>query len=460
MTKTRNIYKLSKNNKKFKRYNIYKVEKSSEKVILVGLQTKNKNKYDVEESLDELTYLSKTLNLDVYGTVIQRKSKPHPAYFIGSGKAKSISKTAKRNKVQTLIFDDDLTPSQERNLTKKTNLKIITRTQLILDIFARHASTKASALQIELAQLQYDLSRLKGQWTHLSRMEGATGARGPGEKQLEVDRRQARDRISMLKSKLDNIEQSTKIKRKRREKFFSVSMVGYTNAGKTTLLNKLTNSNKHVADELFATLETTSRKKNLSTNDTIILSDTIGFIRKLPHTLISSFHATLMEVIEADLLLHVIDITHPKIYEYIQTVFSTLEQIEADDVKLLMVFNKIDLLPRNKYLFLKKKLRLDYSNSVFVSAKEENNLDNIENYIEEILLENKKIVHLKIPIEEQKFLSFLYDNVEILEKRYNSNFTQIKIRIGKRLYKRRFNTIRKYQIKAKQMPSKQNLLDQ
>ena len=440
--------------------NIYNTKKKPEKVILVGLQTNQKSKYDVEESLEELTQLSKTLNLDVESSVMQRKNKPHSAYFIGPGKAKTIAKNAKNNGVKTLIFDDELTPSQERNLTKKTNLKIITRTQLILDIFACHANAKSSSLQIELAQLQYDLSRLKGQWTHLSRMEGAMGARGPGEKQLEMDRRQVRDRISLLKSKLDNIEQSTKVKRKKRNDFFSVSLVGYTNAGKTSLLNQLTSSTKYAADELFATLETTSRKKTLSTNDTIILSDTIGFIRKLPPTLISSFHATLLEVINADLLLHVIDITHPKIYEYLQTVFLTLEQIEADDIQMLMIFNKIDLLPRKKYLFLKKKLRLDYPNSVFVSAKTGKNTEEIEKYIKEILLSKKNIIDFKIPIGDQKFISFLYDNGEIIKKRYNNKFTHLKVRLPKSLYKKRFDTIRKYQIKTKQLQSKEKVLHQ
>ena len=425
---------------------------------MVGLQTKDKSKYEVEQSLNELTHLSKTLHLDVHSSVYQRRNKPNPASFIGSGKAKNIAREAKLNEVKTLIFDDELTPSQERNLIKKTKLNIVTRTQLILDIFAKHANTKASSLQIELAQLKYDLSHLKGQWTHLSRMEGAMGARGPGEKQLEMDRRQVRDRISLLKNKLKDVEQSTKIKRRKRSKYFGVSLVGYTNAGKTSLLNKLTSSEQYVANELFATLETTSRKKVLSTNDTIMISDTIGFIKKIPHSLISSFHATLMEVIKADLLLHVIDITQPDIYDYIETVTSTLKQIDAENIKRLMVFNKIDLLPRKKFLFLKKKIRLDYANSVFVSAKQDINISSIEKYIEDILSASKNTIYLKIPIEEQQFISYLYENAEVLKKRYNNSFTQLKVRIPNSIFKKSFDQIRKYQIKTKQMKSKKQIL--
>ncbi|HHE40969.1 MAG TPA: GTPase HflX, partial [Candidatus Cloacimonetes bacterium] len=276
--------------------------------------------------------------------------------------------------------------------------------------------------------MQYNLSRLKGRWTHLSRIEGGIGFRGPGEKQIEIDRRRINDRITHLKSKLEGIEQISKTKRKSRKDIFSVSLVGYTNAGKSTVLNRLTSSHLYTADQLFATLETITRSKTLETKERIVISDTIGFIRKIPPYLIASFHATLQEVIEADLLLHVVDISHHKLFEYMDTVSQTLKEIQADHQEMILVFNKIDLLPRNQYMFMKKKLRIDYPDSPFVSARTGENFDDIENAISKKLAHSKKNIILKIPNQEQKFISYLFDNAEIIEKRYNNDSVRLRIK--------------------------------
>ncbi len=381
----------------------------------------------------------------------QIRPKPQPAYYIGSGKAKEIGMLAQREDANIIIFDDNLTPSQDRNLSKTTKKRIVDRSQLILDIFAQHAQTRQSKLQVELAQLQYNLSRLKGQWTHLSRIEGGIGFRGPGEKQLEIDRRRINDRIAHLKSKLVGIEQTNETKRKSRKELFSVSLVGYTNAGKSTVLNRLTSSHLYTADQLFATLETTTRAKTLETKERIVISDTIGFIRKIPPYLIASFHATLQEVVYADLLLHVVDISHPKLYEYMDTVLQTLKEIRANHKDMILIFNKIDLLPRNQYLFMKKKLRIDYPDSLFVSARTGESFNEIEQAISEVLARTKKDIILNIPNKEQKFISYLFDNAEILEKRYNNASVRLRVKIPLEKYNTNFSLFRRFEIRTKRM---------
>ncbi len=433
------------------RFSIHTTEQKTDKAILVGLQTENRSSYDVEESLQELAHLARTANVVVSALETQIRPKPHPAYFIGSGKAKEFGKLAQREDANIIIFDDNLTPSQDRNLSKITKKRIIDRSQLILDIFAQHAQTKQSKLQVELAQLQYNLSRLKGQWTHLSRIEGGIGFRGPGEKQLEIDRRRINDRITHLKSKLVGIEQINETKRKGRKELFSASLVGYTNAGKSTVLNRLTSSHLYTADQLFATLETTTRAKTLETKERIVISDTIGFIRKIPPYLIASFHATLQEVVYADLLLHVVDISHHKLLEYMDTVVQTLKEIRADHKDMILIFNKIDLLPRNQYLFMRKKLKIDYPDSLFVSARTGDNFDEIEQAISKVLARSKKEITLKIPNQEQKFISYLFDNAEILEKRYNNDSVRLHIKIPLDKFKKNFKLFKNFEISTKCM---------
>lgn len=441
-----------------KRVPIYKVEAKKDRAILVGLQTESQSHWDAEESLKELAQLAETANIEVAHITKQTRPQPHPAYYIGPGKARKMAGLAKVYDANIIIFDDNLTPSQDRNLYSVIHRQIIDRSQLILDIFAQHAKTYQSKIQVELAQLEYNLSRLKHQWRHLSRIEGGIGLRGPGEKQLEVDRRRIRDRIALLKSKLQTIEKTVATKKKKRENIFSVALVGYTNAGKTSLLNRFTHTDGFIADKLFATLDTTTRRKKLSSNDMIVVSDTIGFIRKLPPYLIASFHATLQEVINADLLLHVIDISHPKLYEYIETVLSTLEEIEAIDNNMVFVFNKIDLLPHNQLLFLKKKLHIDFPNSIFISTKTGENFSAVEKKIIEILRSQKREVSLKIPNKEQKMISFIYEYTEVLKRRYNNGFVHMKIRIPNPLYAQNFDEFRRYEFKTKRMAKRREII--
>jgi GTP-binding protein HflX len=437
---------------------IHTIKERKDKAILVGLQTESQSSLDLEESLQELAQLAETANIEVVHITKQSRPHPHPAYYIGSGKARMLANLAKRYDANIIVFDDNLTSSQDRNLYSVIHRQIIDRSQLILDIFAQHAKTYQSKIQVELAQLEYNLSRLKHQWQHLSRIEGGIGLRGPGEKQLEVDRRRIHDRIALLKAKLQTIEKTVVTKKKQREDIFSVGLVGYTNAGKTSILNRLTQANRYTADKLFATLDTTTRRKNLSSNDVIVVSDTVGFIRKLPPYLIASFHATLQEVISADLLLHVIDISHPKLYQYIETVLSTLEEIGADDNNMIFVFNKIDLLLRNQLLFLKKKLHIDFPNSIFISTKTGENFSAVEKKIIEILRDQKKEVSLKIPNTEQKMISFIYKYAEVLKKRYNNGFVRMKIRIPNPLYAQNFDEFRKYEFKTKRMAKRREVV--
>lgn len=436
---------------------IYEIDKEIDRAILVGLQTESQSRFDSEESLAELAQLAESANIEVVHITKQTRSHPHTAYYIGSGKAKELANLVKKYDANIIIFDDNLTPSQDRNLQSIIRRRIIDRSQLILDIFAQHAKTYQSKIQVELAQLEYNLSRLKRQWQHLSRIEGGIGLRGPGEKQLEVDRRRIYDRIALLKAKLRAIEKVTATKRKQRENVFSVGLVGYTNAGKTSLLNRLTLANRYTADKLFATLDTTTRKKKLLSNDEIVISDTVGFIRKLPSYLIASFHATLQEVINADLLLHVIDISHPKLYEYIETVLSTLEEIGAHDNDIIFVFNKIDLLPRIQFLVLKKKLHIDFPDSVFISTKTGENFSAVEEKIIKILRTRKREVSLKIPNAEQRVISFIYEHAEVLQKRYNNGFVRMKIRIPGSLYAKNFDEFRRYEFKTKRMAKRREV---
>lgn len=414
-------------------HKIYKTYKPKESALLIGVQLEGTTNFDISESLQELELLTNTAEVKVVGIEKQQKDTPNPTYYIGSGKAKELRKIVRKKHIDVIIFDNELSPAQNRNLSKLTKVKVIDRTQVILDIFAQHAKTRQSKIQVELAQLEYTLSRLKRMWTHLSRIEGGIGFRGPGEKQIEVDRRKIRDRIALLRKKLKEIDRITETKRHKRKELFSVSLVGYTNAGKTTILNKLAHSNIYTANKLFATLDTTTRALELNTGDNVVLSDTIGFIRKLPTHLISSFYATLKEVMEADLLLHIIDISHPKLYEYIDSVFYVLKGINADKKDMVMVFNKIDLLPKYQYLFLRKKLRIDFANSIFISAKNEINLEKIKDKIAVYVNEQKKEIRLCIPQKNQSLVSFLHSNTEILDKEYYQTNVYLHLRIHKKL---------------------------
>jgi GTPase len=310
----------------------------------VGLERPDDSKWDHAESLAELGELVKSAGGEVVNTAIQRRPAPTAAYYIGPGKAAELAELCKKENVGTVIFNDELSPAQSRNLEKVFERKILDRTQLILDIFAQRAKSKDGKLQIELAQLQYLLPRLTGMWTHLSRQSGGIGMRGPGETQLEVDRRRVTEKIARLARELKEVRQQRGVQRagRLRQHWPICSFVGYTNAGKSTLLNKMTHSEVYAADQLFATLDPTTRQFILPNRQKLLLTDTVGFLKQLPHHLIESFKATLEEVAEADLLLHVVDLSHPLYEQQMAAVQVVLEELNAWGKQMIVVFNKID----------------------------------------------------------------------------------------------------------------------
>jgi GTP-binding protein HflX len=312
-----------------------------EKTIIVGIITQNQNEEKLSEFLDELEFLTFTAGGEVVKRFSQKMERPNPKTFVGTGKIDEIHHYIQEHGISTVIFDDELSPSQQKNITKILDCKVLDRTNLILDIFAQRAETSYARTQVELAQCQYLLPRLSGMWTHLERQKGGIGMRGPGETEIETDRRIVRDRIALLKDKIKVIDKQMSVQRSNRGAMVRVALVGYTNVGKSTLMNVISKSDVFVENKLFATLDTTVRKvviKNLP----FLLSDTVGFIRKLPTQLVDSFKSTLDEVREADLLLHVVDISHPDFEEHIEAVNQTLVDIKSNDKPVIMVFNKID----------------------------------------------------------------------------------------------------------------------
>ena len=312
-----------------------------EKTVIVGIITQKQDEEKLKEYLDELEFLTYTAGGQVVKRFSQKMERPNPKTFLGTGKIEEIQLYIKEHEISTVIFDDELTPSQQKNITRILDCKVLDRTNLILDIFAQRAETSYARTQVELAQCQYLLPRLSGMWTHLERQKGGIGMRGPGETEIETDRRIVRDRIALLKDKIKTIDRQQSVQRGNRGSMVRVALVGYTNVGKSTLMNVISKSDVFVENKLFATLDTTVRKvviKNLP----FLLSDTVGFIRKLPTQLVDSFKSTLDEVREADLLLHVVDISHPEFEDHIESVNQILKDIKSDDKQTIMVFNKID----------------------------------------------------------------------------------------------------------------------
>jgi len=342
---------------------------------------------EAEHSLDELEQLVSTAGGDVVSRIIQHRDKPHVRTFIGPGKAEEIRQIASSLNAQLVVFDNDLSPSQQKNLEDIIpGYKIIDRTGIILDIFAQHAHSAEGKLQVELAQLNYLLPRLKGMWQHLERLGGGIGTRGPGETQLETDKRIMKKRIQRLTKELEELKKNRSIQRKRRQKhgIFNVALVGYTNAGKSTLINALTGAEVLVEDKLFATLDSTTRKLDYIDGKEVVLSDTVGFIRKLPHQLIAAFRSTLDEVRMADLLLHVVDASHPQMEAQIEAVEDVLKTLEVDDKPQILVFNKIDLTNESD----RKRLKKLYPDSILVSAKLDIGLNDIRSLIKEFINSN------------------------------------------------------------------------
>ena len=391
-----------------------------EKTIIVGIVNKDQNQNKSNEYLDELEFLTLTAGSVVDKRFIQKIDTPNPSTFIGSGKMNEILSYIRFNDINTIIFDDELSPAQERNISKILNIKVLDRTNLILDIFAQRAKTSYARTQVELAQCQYLLPRLKGMWTHLERQKGGIGMRGPGETEIETDRRIVRDKISLLKEKIKNIDKQMSIQRGNRGKLVRVALVGYTNVGKSTLMNTISKSKVFAENKLFATLDTTVRKVVVE-NLPFLLGDTVGFIRKLPTQLIESFKSTLDEVREADILLHMVDISHQNFNEHIESVNKILEDINSLNKPTIMVFNKIDIFKNED--FDETNLLDEYSeknytlkewqqtwmskmgdNVIFISATKKDNIDVFRNKVYSVVR--------KIHIKRFPYNNFLYPDIE------------------------------------------------
>ena len=384
-----------------------------ENAILVGVGLRNAGKIELRESLKELQQLALTAGAKVTQILHQQLNSINPATYIGKGKVSELSDMVKKNDCELVIFDDELSPAQTSALEKKLKCAVIDRTGLILDIFAIHARTKEAKLQVELAQNNYLLPRLTGQWTHLERQEGAIGARGPGETQLETDRRAVRKRIAKLEKDLKKIESQRKVRIAGRKGFKLVATIGYTNAGKSTLLNALSGADTLVEDKLFATLDTTVRKVKLKNGIEILLSDTVGFIRKLPHDLVASFKSTLSESIEADILLHIVDASHPNFKAQIEAVMAVLNEIEIADKPMIIVFNKVDKI---RYEERKSALRKNYPESIMVSALTGAGLQDLKLKILNIITKSHVTKTVSIPQIDGKLLAYIYSSSNVLKK--------------------------------------------
>lgn len=396
----------------------------TERAILVGLE--QAGKWDITDSLDELGQLAETAGAEVVARIWQKKDRPDAALFIGKGKVQEISLLRQEHQANVIIFDDELSPSQQRNLEQTLGVKIIDRTSLILDIFAQRAKSHEGKLQVELAQLRYNLPRIGGQGLILSRLGGGIGTRGPGETKLEVDKRRIRARISDIDDQIDNIKKHRQLHRENRvaAKIPTIALVGYTNAGKSTLLNKLTAADVLAEDKLFATLDPTTRRTTLPNGLEILLTDTVGFIQKLPHQLISAFRATLEEVVHSDVLLHVVDASHPNYQQQMDAVFNVLRELKADTKPTLLVYNKYDKLDNSQ---LPRLLR--DQNSIAISAIEGTGIDKLLQMIEGHLEQQTVDMELLIPYNDSGALSRLYNIATINYKDYRDDGTYLKVSI-------------------------------
>lgn len=399
----------------------------SERAILIGMEWgRNDSLWTVDDSLEELKQLADTAGATVIKKFIQKRPKPDPAFFIGRGKVQELALYAQQENIDLCIFDDELSPAQQRNIESVMGIRILDRTALILDIFAQRARTNEGKLQVELAQLQYTLPRIMGKGLMLSRLGGGIGTRGPGETKLEVDRRRIRDRIAFIKDQIEKVKAVRSLHRSKRKKnnVFEVSLVGYTNAGKSTLLNTLTNSDIYAKDQLFATLDPTTRQLTLPNKQEIIITDTVGFIQRLPHQLIAAFRSTLEVVTEADLLVHVIDVSHELYKEQAAAVHEVLKEIGAETKPVITVYNKIDKLPPDSKLADRLALEED---TVCISAAKKLNLETLQQMIEKHLKSKAVEVTLCIPYAETAKAAQLHETANVLEQEYTENGAVMKV---------------------------------
>lgn len=402
--------------------------KRRERAIVVGLLLPNGD-FNPDDPLDEIRGLVKTAGLVVVGSLTQKRQQPDIATYVGSGKVDELKELVEAHEADLVVFDNDLAPSQTRNLEKALGVKVIDRTEVILDIFASRAQTHEAHLQVELAQLEYALPRLKRMWTHLSRYKGGIGVRGPGEKQLEEDRRLVVHRIQDLKAKLSKIQARKEREVAGRGDVPTVSLVGYTNAGKSTLMNALTAAGVLVEDKLFATLDTRTRRWQFRGGGHVLLSDTVGFIRNLPHTLVASFKATLEEARQADLLLHVVDASNPEAEKQIEAVKAVLDELGLAEQPTLLVLNKADKVPDRSYLDV---LRAHHDESVTISAAESDGLDRLEQAVREFLAEQALEAEIETEVANGKVLAYLAQHAQVRDRVYDDSRVRLQCRLPRR----------------------------
>ena len=404
----------------------------NQKAFLVGADLGNLSGANFSDHMQELELLSKTAGYDIVKVLSQKVSKINSSLYLGSGKVDEILSLAKYHNVKYLIFDNELTPAQSKNINKKyKKITVIDRADLILQIFMKHAKTRESKVQVELAQLQYLLPRLTRAWTHLERQMGGIGSRaGAGETQIEVDRRLLRDRISKLRNELTKIEKNRITRTKKRVNSYKVALVGYTNAGKSTLMKSISGADVLIKDQLFATLDTTVRSVNLDKYNTILLSDTVGFVRKLPHHLVASFKSTLNEVVDADLILIVLDSSSDQVIEHYKVIKEVLNNLNANTNDYIVVLNKIDQVDNHKKI---QNLNFEFPNALFISALNSLRIEELKLKIVECMEKNYKIVDLKLPYSNSKNISLIQNSTFVISRKYKDEYLHIKAKgpIGK-----------------------------
>jgi len=395
------------------------VEGKIEKAIIVGIHIKGHKKDRYITSLKELTLLCETAGVSVSKSYLVSRDYIDSKFVLGTGKAKELLDFAKANDIRLIIFDEQLSPVQERNLRKYYDFKVLDRVEIILDIFAKHAATNEAKLQIELAQLGYLLPRLTRMWVHLCRQEGGVGVRGPGETQIEIDRRRIREKIHLLGKKLEEVRKHRIVLRKNREKqlLHTFALVGYTNAGKTSLLNRLTDSDSYVEDKLFCTLDPLSRQLVLSNGQMVILTDTVGFISRLPHFLIEAFKSTLEEVVESDYLLHVIDGSDENVFEKIKAVELVLsDDLNITDKEIVYVINKVDSMTKE----MMNEIELRFSNCIFISAKTGKGTEQLKEVLMKLLKSKSNECYFFIPMDKLENTKFLYSKAVVVKEKYSA----------------------------------------
>ncbi|MBD3367393.1 MAG: GTPase HflX [Candidatus Eisenbacteria bacterium] len=399
-----------------------------ERAILIGVSLPETTVEAEEDSLDELAQLARTAGASVVDRFVQNRTRIDGKTYIGSGMVERVVQAAEFHGANLLIFDDDLRPAQAREIEKATDLKVIDRTELILDIFARRARSRVARAQVELAQLEYELPRLRRLWDHLERLGGGIGTRGPGETQLESDRRLVRTRIQMLKKVLARVEKDRIEQRKQRRRETRVALVGYTNAGKSTLMNALTGAEVFTEDLLFATLDPTTRRLELPGGHAALLTDTVGLIKKLPHHLVVSFHATLEEVVEADMLLHVVDVSRPDAERYLEMANGVLEELGVDEQPTRLVFNKIDRVTDENAL---TRLERVYPGAIFTSATDGTGLDQVLSAVTAFVESREVVVEASVPVTDGRGIARIYEAGEVLSRSFNDETATLRVRLAR-----------------------------